>query len=139
MSAMGSVIVMATPSPARLGDAGQLAGVGELAHADPAEAELAQEGSRPPAALAAVVGPHLELGGALGLGDQRLLCHQLVVPPGPAGSGHPWGRPCGNRQRASLVVWNGKPRAISSALPCPSVWAVVTTVTSMPLTFSIWS
>src|SRR5215218_271171 len=88
MSAIGSVMLTSTaPLPARLGDAGQLAGVGELAHADPAQAELAQHGPRPPAALAARVGPHLELRGALGLGDQCLLCHLLGVPPGPAGPG----------------------------------------------------
>src|SRR5919204_2987898 len=75
MSAMGSVmVIVAPPLPAGLGHAWQLAGVGELAHADPAEAELAQHGPRPAAALAARVGPHLELGGALGLGDQCLLC-----------------------------------------------------------------
>src|SRR5215217_9474529 len=89
MSAIGSVMLMSAhaPLPARLGDAGQLAGVGELAHADPAQAELAQHRPRAPAALAARVGPHLELGGALGLGDQCLLCHLLVLPPGPAGPG----------------------------------------------------
>src|SRR5215204_4006636 len=89
MSAIGSVMLISVhrPLPARLGDPRILAGVGELAHADPAQAELAQHGPRPPAALAARVGPHLELGGALGLGDQCLLCHLLVVPPGPAGPG----------------------------------------------------
>src|SRR5215207_8282178 len=88
MSAIGSVMLISVhrPLPARLGDAGQLAGMGELAHADPAQAELAQHGPRTPAALAARVAPHLELRGALGLGDQRLLCHLLVVllvPPVP--------------------------------------------------------
>src|SRR4029450_2399495 len=85
MSAIGSVMLMSArlPLPARLGDAGQLAGVGELAHADPAQAELAQDGPWPAAALAAGVAAHLELRGALGLGDQCLLCHLLVLPPGP--------------------------------------------------------
>ena len=45
MSAMGSVIVMARlPSPARLGDAGDLAGVHHHAQADTAEPELAVHG-----------------------------------------------------------------------------------------------
>src|SRR5215218_4629036 len=109
MSAIGSVMLISVhrPLPARLGDARQLAGVGELAHADPAQAELAQHGSRPPAALAARVGPHLELRGALGLGDQSLLCHLLVLPPGPAGPGTA-GLAGTRRQR-----WrNGNPRAV---------------------------
>src|SRR5829696_5569733 len=135
MSAIGSVmLICSAPLPARLGDAGQLAGVGELAHADPAQAELAQHGPRPPAALAARVGPHLELRGALGLGDQCLLCHLLVLPPGPAGPGAR--RPVGNRRQ----LWrNGNPSAVSSACPCSSVSALVTTVMSMPRTFSILS
>src|SRR4029450_3023077 len=92
MSAIGSVMLMSAhaPLPARLGDAGQLAGVGELTHADPAQAELAQHGPRTPAALAARVGPHLELRGALGLGDQGLLghlaCYLLVRPVRPLGA-----------------------------------------------------
>src|SRR3954465_13472705 len=47
--------------PAALGDARQLAAVRHLAHADPAEAELAEHGPRPAAALAARVALHLEL------------------------------------------------------------------------------
>src|SRR4029453_7317023 len=134
MSAIGSVMLMSAhrPLPTRLGDARQLAGVGELAHADPAQAELAQHGPRTPAALAAGIAPHLELRGALGLGDQRLLCHLLVIPPGPAGSAP---RPGGNRQ----FCLNGNPRAVSSARPWSSVSALVTTVMSMPRTFSILS
>src|SRR5215217_3063617 len=99
MSAIGSVMLMSAhaPLPARLGDAGQLAGVGELAHADPAQAELAQHRPRPPAALAARVGPHLELGGALGLGDQGLLCH----------SDTPEGESEGGEQRPALLVGLG--------------------------------
>src|SRR5215216_6422629 len=62
-SAIGSVIDMR--SPARLRHAGDEALVGELAQADPAEAELAVDGARAPAAAAAAVGPRRELGGAL--------------------------------------------------------------------------
>src|SRR5262245_50809055 len=79
MSAIGSVIVMSTPLPARLGHAGQLTGMGELAHADTAQAELAEHRPGPATTLAAPVGPHLELRCALGLDDQRLLCHVVLV------------------------------------------------------------
>src|SRR6266545_585167 len=53
--------------------------MGELAHADAAQAELAEHGPRPATALAARVAPHLELRLALGLGDQRLLGHVVFV------------------------------------------------------------
>src|SRR4051812_10879335 len=86
MSAIGSVIVMFgvvlsrcgfpasrspgpaafvsvwTPElPAGLGDAGQLAAVGHLPQADPAQAELAVDGLRTAATLAAGVGADGEL------------------------------------------------------------------------------
>src|SRR5436190_6470406 len=53
MSAIGSVIVMACseqgdPSPRCLHDAGDLAGVGHLAQADPAQTEAAVDGARAP-------------------------------------------------------------------------------------------
>src|SRR5215208_1710716 len=62
-SAMGSVIDMWLP--ARLRHAGDHALVLDLAHADPAQAELAQVRARAAAALAAVVVPCLVLGSAL--------------------------------------------------------------------------
>src|SRR3954471_8080953 len=58
-SAMGSVIDMRLP--ARLRHAGDVAVVGKLAQADPAEAELAIDGARPAALAAARVGPRLVL------------------------------------------------------------------------------
>src|SRR3954447_23892828 len=61
-SATGSVIDMALP--ARLRHAGDVAVVGELAQADPAQAELAEHGTRAAAAAAARVLAGLELGGA---------------------------------------------------------------------------
>src|SRR3546814_9863989 len=72
MSEIGSVMVMVgLPSPARLGDAGDLPGVHHLAEADPAEAELAVHGVRTTAPLAPRVGAHLELRCALLLLDER--------------------------------------------------------------------
>src|SRR5690348_4396070 len=77
MSAIGSVIVMTCSSfsrrfplgpaakvvlPRGFGDAGQLARVGHLAQADPAQAELAVHGVRAAAALAARVATDGELG-----------------------------------------------------------------------------
>src|SRR3954470_2218284 len=58
-SAMGSVIDMVLP--AALGHPGDEALVGELAQADPADAELAVHGPRTAAAAAAGVLPGLEL------------------------------------------------------------------------------
>src|SRR3954447_5853992 len=62
-SAMGSVIDMWLP--ARLGHAGDVAVVRELAQADPAEAELAEHRARPATAAAAGGLAGLVLGGAL--------------------------------------------------------------------------
>src|SRR4051812_26953310 len=53
---------VARPSPTALRQAGDLAGMGQLAQAHPAEAELAEHRARPPAAPAAGVGADLELG-----------------------------------------------------------------------------
>src|SRR5918993_761827 len=61
-SAMGSVMLMRSPLPARLGHAGDVALVGHLAQADPAQAELAVDGAGPAALAAARVRPGLELG-----------------------------------------------------------------------------
>src|ERR1700709_1599707 len=83
MSAIGSVIVMAVPAlshrgftrvgdlrclvlmcvglPGALGHARELATVGHLPQADPAEPELAVDGLRAAAALASGVATHLEL------------------------------------------------------------------------------
>src|SRR5688572_9014859 len=75
MSAIGSVIMMVSSSPARLAHARDLALEGHLAEADAAESELAEEGARPAAAPATIVAAHLELRLALRLFDQRLLGH----------------------------------------------------------------
>src|SRR5579875_8578 len=82
MSAMGSVIVIATPpSPAGLGDAGDLTRVHHHPQADPAQPELAEHGLGPPAPPAPGVGPDLELGHALLLLDQCLLGHGATRSP----------------------------------------------------------
>src|SRR5436190_16954733 len=117
MSEMGSVIVIGRlPSPAGLRHAGDLAGVHHLPQAHSAQAELAVDGVRAPAALAARVGADLELGGPLLLLDECLLGHYS----------------CPSRL-------NGKPKASRRALPSASVLAVVTIVMSMPRGASIES
>src|SRR5947207_12229824 len=67
-SAMGSVIDIGGSwlelLPAALGHPGNEAVVGQLAQADPAEAELAVDGAGAAAPAAAAVLPGLELGGA---------------------------------------------------------------------------
>src|SRR5712671_810959 len=80
MSAIGSVIVIVGPSPAGLGDAGDLTGMDHLAQADPAQAELAEHRPSTAAPPASRVGAHLELGLALLLVDECLLCHGLLLP-----------------------------------------------------------
>src|SRR5690349_13260910 len=100
MSAIGSVIVMVMCSfsswfprpgtrtfdvvmwwlPARLGHAGELAAVGHLPQADPAQAELAVDGLGTAAALAAGVAAHRELRLARGLDPQSGLRH-VSCPP----------------------------------------------------------
>src|SRR4051795_10189304 len=76
-SAMGSVIDM--PSPARLRHAGDVAVVGELAQADPADAELAIDGAGPAALAAARVGPRLVLRRAHLARDLGCLGHVPLV------------------------------------------------------------
>src|SRR5262245_41099629 len=77
MSAIGSVIMIVS-SPARLAHAGDLPLQGHLTEADPADAEFADEGARPTAALATVVAAHRELRLTLGLLDQALLGHAVL-------------------------------------------------------------
>src|SRR5580692_9545250 len=83
MSAMGSVIVMsaALPSPARLGDAGDLPRMHHDAQADSAQPELLEHRFRPPTAPAPRVAADLELGCALLLLDQCLLGHRVRCSP----------------------------------------------------------
>src|SRR5262245_7087388 len=53
MSATGSVIMVASPSPARLDDTGDQSAAGHVAEADPADPKLAIHRPRPAAQLAA--------------------------------------------------------------------------------------
>src|SRR5450432_2987458 len=99
--------------PATFGDAGQLARVRHLAEADPAEAELAINGMGTPATGAPGVAGHLEL----------RLCGRLDLQ-------------CILRHQFSL---KGKPSRRRNARPSSSVFAVVTTVISMPRKRSILS
>src|SRR3954453_13781292 len=75
MSAIGSVIVIASPSPTGLRHARHLAGVDHLAVADAAESDLAVHGTRPAAPAAPRVAAHLELRLALLLLNKCLLRH----------------------------------------------------------------
>src|SRR2546423_1850513 len=84
-SAMGSVIALIrSPLPATLRDAGNQAPERHLPEADPAQAELPEVAARPPADVAAVVLPHLELRGPPGLDYQAYLSHALRVPSSPS-------------------------------------------------------
>src|SRR4051794_34562048 len=132
MSAMGSVIMAgSSPSPTALRQAGDLAGVGELTQAHPAEAELAEDRARPPAATAAGVAADLELGLRRGLVDQCFLGHLayfLLPRTGPR-----LRLRCLGAGAFGSSAWrNGKPKASSRALPAASSVAVVTIVMSMP-------
>src|SRR5215211_2146871 len=80
MSAMGSVIMVVASSPARLRQTRDLAGVGELSQAHPAEAELAEHRARATAAATAGVGADLELRLRCGLVDQSFLRHLELLP-----------------------------------------------------------
>src|SRR5690606_39036111 len=93
-------------SPGSLAHAGKLTCVRHFAEARSAQPELAEHRPRAPAPLSTGVTADLELRPARGLDDQRVLAHQLS--------------------------FNGKPRWRSSARPSSSVFAVVTTVISIP-------
>src|ERR1700712_3649640 len=100
--------------PARLGDAGQFAGVRHLAKADSAQAELLVDRMRASATVATGVPAHCELRLALRLHDQSGFRH-------------------------GQISLNGKPRSFSSARPSSSVVAVVTTGMSIPRGLSMRS
>src|SRR5262249_48979360 len=66
-------------SPARLHDTRDLARQRQLPEADAAQAEIAQESARTPAAMATGVGAHLELRLPLPLLHDRLLGHRVLL------------------------------------------------------------
>src|SRR5918998_245149 len=107
MSAIGSVIVMScctSLSPGGLRDAGQLALVGHLPQADPAQAELAIDRLGPAALLAPGVGAYAELRLAGLLDPEPCRRHLLFLSwsgtgsrgdaaaPGPGRRWWPWSR-----------------------------------------------
>src|ERR1700730_3984016 len=135
-SEMGSVLVMRRPSPARLGEAGNLTAAGDLAELHPREAELAVHAARAAGDGATVALPrctrvprlrlqlrlrsHALLGRALGAADQllelRALHRVLFHDPGAtllaldhAGLRH--------RLYGSCYFRNGKLNASSNARP----------------------
>src|SRR5438445_13847949 len=113
MSAIGSVSTVSL-LPARLRHAGNRALMRQLAEADPAEAELAEDRARAAAPVAARVVAHLVLLGSPLLHDERRLCHYCCLP--------------------SPSAAKGRPRARSSARACSSFSALVVIVTSRPRT-----
>src|ERR1039457_616208 len=76
----GLVYVLLGLLPAALLHAGQLARVRHLAHADPAQPELAEHRARAAAPVAPGVTAHRELGLLCGLVDQCLLSHLFSSP-----------------------------------------------------------
>src|SRR5579884_1465334 len=118
-SAMGSVSAMR--SPARLRHAGDVAGVRQLAEADPAQAEPAVDRARATAAAAAAVAAGLELGGPLLADALGNLGHVLLYVWLAAA----WLRPS---------LENGIPIASSRANASSSLDALVVMVMSRPRT-----
>src|SRR3954469_21249254 len=115
-SAMGSVIDMRLP--ARLRHAGDVAVVRELAQADPAQAELAVDGARAPAAAAAGVLAGLVLGGALlahPLGGLRHGGRQLLRGDGFVVEGLEAGRTALTGERHAEGIQQGEGLGVGSS------------------------
>src|SRR5688500_3491814 len=108
MSAMGSVIDMnGSLLPARLHDAGELAGQSELPEADAAQAELPDVGAWPPAKVTATVRLYLVLRRPPRLHDLGNFGHVYSLRSGTAcpstGGGAAPLRRCGPSSRWSLA------------------------------------
>src|SRR3712207_5148340 len=104
MSAIGSVIVMgwvASFSPGGLRDAGELALVGHLPNADPAQAELAVDGLGAAALLASGIGAYAELRLA-GLLDLKRCLRHVSSSVGPEREAEV------TQQRPAVVVIRGR-------------------------------
>src|SRR3954471_12735119 len=106
--------------PARLAHARDHPEQRQLAEADAAEAETAQEGARAPAATTAVLDADLELRLPLSLLDHGLTSHYSRAP-------------------VLSLPRNGMPSSLSRANARSSRPAVVTNVMSIPLIVSIES
>src|SRR5437588_3434828 len=102
-----------TASPARLGHAGDHALVRELPQADPAEAELAEDGARAPAAVAARVAPHLEALRPALLHPEGLLGHAWLLLPSLAGEREP--ETAQERQALLVRPRGGRDRDVEAA------------------------
>src|SRR3954454_4730051 len=100
--------------PGALGHARDHALVGELPQADAADPELLEDGTRPPALVAAGVVAHLELLRARRLHDQRLLGHALLLVP-PCLGGERQAQPQEERPRLLVVLGGGRDRDIEAA------------------------
>src|SRR5919199_165437 len=111
MSATGSVIIDRY-LPAALGHAGDHALVRELAQADPAEAELAEDRARATAAVATRVVAHLELLRTLLLDPERRLCHFLLLP---SVRGEREAEPAQKRERLLVRLRGGRDRDVEAA------------------------
>src|SRR5579875_744983 len=107
--------------PACLLHARKLPFIGQLAEANAANTELTIHRVRTPAHAATSVGTRAELRFPLRLDNHRLLCHGLDLLV------------------KDFYFRNGMPISVSSARASSSVFAVVTTTTSMPRTLSILS
>src|SRR5215213_8408718 len=136
-SAMGSVMLMRGPLPARLGHAGDVALVRELAQADAADAELLVDRARTAALAAARVRARLELRRPRGADDLGCLGHvvsSLSVPQAATAWSFKDSKPAGRPSREK-----GMPSASSNANASASVCALVVIVTSRPRTWSMLS
>src|SRR5215208_704171 len=136
-SAMGSVMLMPGRLPARLGHAGDVALVRELAQADAAEPELLVHRTRSAALAAARVSAGLVLRRPRGADDLGGLGHvvsSLSVPQAATAWSFKDSKPAERPSREK-----GMPSASNSANASASVCAVVVIVTSIPRTWSMLS
>src|SRR5437588_671854 len=112
MSATGSVSIPRL-LPRALRHAGDHALVRELPQADPAEAELAEDGARAPAAVAARVAPHLEALRPALLHPEGLLGHAWLLLPSLAGEREP--ETAQERQALLVRPRGGRDRDVEAA------------------------
>src|ERR671936_1918733 len=119
MSAIGSVSTCVL-LPTAFGHAGDRTFVRELAQADPAETELAEDRPRPATAAAARVGAHAVFLRTRGLRDQGFLGHYSVSPSTCVTAGNGMPRPRRSASAAWLsfavvVIATSRPRIVSTS------------------------